>query len=502
MADTYTGNLGLTKPEPHTANWGLKLNADLDVIDGLGAIGPLGVQPTENPSTSLFVRVASGPYRKRDGTVVNYGGTTSVAVSASTSNFLYLTDAGVLTVNTTGFPAATDIVTLAVVSTDSVHVVSITDARRPFASFGQQSILYATGPANQVIATPDGAAGDPLLRALVGADIPSLDLITPPAGNVNWNGKKITSLADPTGAQDAATKNYVDLYIQGFSQKPTATVATAAALPANTYANGTAGAGATLTGTANGSLVVDGHAMVLGETVLVKNQAAPLQNGLYTVSQVGDVGHPYILTRSVAMDVSTEYVGALVPIGPAGSTNPGTLWLCGLTTAPVVGTTGITFSAIGTTASTLTISATAVSGGTSGNVLFNNAGVLGELTPANTHGMTLSTAGGQIKAARTPLQTTNTGAFDLLVSDLHIRTLDGTNGALSVTNETVNLPLTVILKQDGTGGRTVTWTGFGTIIWFGGVPTLSTGAGKYDVFTLVRIGAATWLGFTAGQNAS
>ena len=34
-----------------------------------------------------------------------------------------------------------------------------------------------------------------------------------PSGSVSFNSQKITSLADPTSAQDAATKSYVDTQV-------------------------------------------------------------------------------------------------------------------------------------------------------------------------------------------------------------------------------------------------------------------------------------------------
>lgn len=57
---------------------------------------------------------------------------------------------------------------------------------------------------------------------------------------------------------------------------------------------------------------------------------------------------------------------------------------------------------------------------------------------------------------------------------------------------------TLVLTQDGTGSRLVTWPA--SVKWAGGtVPTLSTAAGKVDVFTFITVnGGTTWLGFAAG----
>ena len=51
-------------------------------------------------------------------------------------------------------------------------------------AWGTQLGLFANDPANEVLATPDGAAGIPYLRALVGNDIPPINLATTVNGGV------------------------------------------------------------------------------------------------------------------------------------------------------------------------------------------------------------------------------------------------------------------------------------------------------------------------------
>ena len=58
--------------------------------------------------------------------------------------------------------------------------------------------------------------------------------------------------------------------------------------------------------------------------------------------------------------------------------------------------------------------------------------------------------------------------------------------------------LTLVLTQDATGGRTVTWPA--TVRWPGGVaPILTTTAGRTDVVAFLGVGTR-WLGFVGGLN--
>jgi hypothetical protein len=60
----------------------------------------------------------------------------------------------------------------------------------------------------------------------------------------------------------------------------------------------------------------------------------------------------------------------------------------------------------------------------------------------------------------------------------------------------------IILRQDATGGRTLSWPT--SIKWAGGAPPpITTAAGAVDVFGLItRDGGQNWFGFPAGQNFS
>lgn len=164
------------------------------------------------------------------------------------------------------------------------------------------------------------------------------------ASALDMGTNAINNVVNPTNPQDAATKNYVDASIQGLQVKSTATVATTAALPSNTYSNGSSGVGATLTATATGTLTVDGHTVALNDLILVKNESSSANNGLYLCTTAGATGVAYVLTRSVEMDVAADFPGAFVPVGNVGTANANSLWLANPSGTVTVGTTAIPFT--------------------------------------------------------------------------------------------------------------------------------------------------------------
>jgi hypothetical protein len=146
----------------------------------------------------------------------------------------------------------------------------------------------------------------------------------------------------PVNTTDASTKAYVDAVAQGLAVKPSAIVATTTVLDANTYANGASGVGATLTGVATGTLTVDGHIMALNDFILVKNEVATANNGLYKVTVAGAIGVAYVLTRDVNMDSSTEFQGAFVFV-ESGTVNASAGFVCTASASITVGTTAVAF---------------------------------------------------------------------------------------------------------------------------------------------------------------
>lgn len=133
----------------------------------------------------------------------------------------------------------------------------------------------------------------------------------------------------------------------GIDWKDSARLATDAALPAFTAAG--AGVGKTLTADANGILTVDGVAMVLGDDILVKDEAGPpgsADHGLYDMTTEGTAGVPFVLTRREDSDEDSEVTASLQVGIEEGTVNGDTYWSLITNDPIVVDTTLLDFTKI------------------------------------------------------------------------------------------------------------------------------------------------------------
>lgn len=151
----------------------------------------------------------------------------------------------------------------------------------------------------------------------------TLDQLSAPAADVSLNSHKITNLAAPTGANDAARKADVDAIAAGLNWKDSVRAATAiAGTLATSFENGDA---------------IDGVTLATGDRILIKDQAAPAENGIYVVAASGAP------TRATDADTAAEVLQMAVFV-EEGTANADTGWVQ-TTNAPItLNTTGLSYS--------------------------------------------------------------------------------------------------------------------------------------------------------------
>lgn len=141
-------------------------------------------------------------------------------------------------------------------------------------------------------------------------------------GDLNINSNFIHNVLDPLNAQDVATKNYVDSFVVGLSWKTLVRVATVVA-------------GTLATSFENGD-TVDGVVLATGNRILIKNQVAQTENGIYTVNASGAP------TRATDADTGAELVSAAVAVSN-GTVNANTAWVQNTPGPITIGVTNIVF---------------------------------------------------------------------------------------------------------------------------------------------------------------
>ena len=144
-------------------------------------------------------------------------------------------------------------------------------------------------------------------------------------GTVNVGGFKVTNMATPVSGTDATTKDYVDNLVQGLIVKNAVKVATTTNI------------------TLSGTQTIDGYSVQVNDRVLVKNQTAPAENGIYSAQSS-------TWTRTTDADTWDELISAYVFV-QLGSTQADTGWVCTIDSGGTLGVTAVTwaqFSGAGT----------------------------------------------------------------------------------------------------------------------------------------------------------
>ena len=255
-------------------------------------------------------------------------------------------------------------------------------------AYGDTQNPYASKTANYILAAPNGSAGAPTFRAIVAADVPTLNqnttgsaatLTTPRTisvtGDLAYTSGSFDGSANVTGTGTLATVNsnvgtYTKVTING---KGLTTAASQASLtdlssptasfsfnsqnltnlldPVNAQdaatklyvdnaaqgldAKASCVAATTVSITLVGGQTIDGVTVVAGDRVLVKNQSSAAANGIYVVQTTS-------WTRSTDMDTWAEVPNAYVWI-ETGTTQADTGWVCTSNAGGTLGTTAITW---------------------------------------------------------------------------------------------------------------------------------------------------------------
>ena len=174
------------------------------------------------------------------------------------------------------------------------------------------------------------------ITSLVASDIPTLtaskvsdfdstvqanrlDEMANPTASVDLNSQKITNLATPTAASDAATKGYVDAAQQGLDVKDSVRAATTANI------------------TLSGTQTVDGVALSVGDRILVKNNTDASENGIYVVASGS-------WSRAADADADSEVTAGLFTFVEEGTVNGDAGFSLTTNGSITVGTTALSFS--------------------------------------------------------------------------------------------------------------------------------------------------------------
>lgn len=146
-----------------------------------------------------------------------------------------------------------------------------------------------------------------------------LDQLAKPTANLDINNYRLTGVADPVGAQDAASKAYVDATRQGLDVKDSVRATTTTNI------------------TLSGTQTIDDVVLSVGDRVLVKDQTTTSQNGIYVVAAGA-------WARSSDANSSANVTAGAFTFVAEGTQNADSGWVLVTNDTITLGTTGLSFT--------------------------------------------------------------------------------------------------------------------------------------------------------------
>ena len=310
-----TGTVALTTDIPTVNNGTLTLNIGTAAASGASVTISSGTGYSANTGTNTTYSVSVGPALSALATLMATAGAgfirrgaTADTYTIDTNTYLTANQSISVTGDVTGSGTTAIGLTLATVNSNVGTFTKVT--------VNAKGLVTA--------ATTLAATDIPTLTAAKISDFDTqvrtsrLDQMAAPTASVAMGSQKITGLADPTLAQDAATKNYVDTVAQGLDTKLSVRAATTANI------------------TLSAPQTIDGVSVVANDRVLVKNQTTTTENGIYVVAAGA-------WSRATDADSWAELVAAFTFV-EEGTVNADTGWVSTVNAGGTLGSTAVGFT--------------------------------------------------------------------------------------------------------------------------------------------------------------
>lgn len=391
---------------------------------------------------------------------------------------------------------------------------SLTATSASVASINAGVALVTTGTVTNLTSTSASIASvNAGVALLTTATVTNLTATNASVASVNIGTAAITNgtvSATPANSTDIANKLYVDnLVATGITYHTPVKYEvpnTTGNLNA-TYNNGVSGVGATLTNAGTlAAFAPDGPTASVNDRILIYNQSNAFENGVYTVTTVGDGSTAWVLTR--ATDADTYALKNPNGLGEgdaffitSGNTGAGETYVCNTQGTITFGTTSINF---------VQVSSVQIYSAGAGLTLTNTTFSITPVGSASTYG----------SASQVPVFTTNAYGQITAVTDTSIgiagsQIVSGvvgvgvggtgqttyTDGQLLIGNTTGNT-LTKSTLTAGSGISITNGSGSITIATTGGGSTIGLTADVSSTSALYPTFAATATGTTSSLYTS